>query len=223
MKVIKIENIELTTESLLTSNEVAIIYGVTIQTIRDHKRLHQDEIIEDRHFKKIKVDTKGGKQTKIFWTLEGIYMLGFFIKSEKAKKYRKAIAQLLKEIKSGNVEIKPTQKNLLGDMDNDFINELVKRTDIVRGYQGTIKRLENELAEKQSKLKEYERLLNGDADLYFRALESFLDRMDKIKEEMDIMKSILTSEPNKHQSLTYWGKSCFPTTKYPKDRLKRLI
>jgi len=66
MKIIKIENIELSAESLLTTNEVAIIYGVTAQTIREHKRTHQDELIEDRHFKKIKVDTKGGKQTKIF-------------------------------------------------------------------------------------------------------------------------------------------------------------
>ncbi|EAL4772530.1 hypothetical protein DO865_09035, partial [Campylobacter coli] len=41
--------------------------------------------------------TKGGRQRVIKWTLEGVYMLGFFIKSPKAKEYRKKVAKLLRE------------------------------------------------------------------------------------------------------------------------------
>ncbi|EPV4112509.1 hypothetical protein ACV52Z_001965, partial [Campylobacter coli] len=36
-------------------------------------------------------------QRVIKWTLEGVYMLGFFIKSPKAKEYRKKVAKLLRE------------------------------------------------------------------------------------------------------------------------------
>lgn len=37
------------------------------------------------------------KNKTIKWTLEGVYMLGFFIKSPKAKEYRKKVAKLLRE------------------------------------------------------------------------------------------------------------------------------
>jgi len=222
MKIIKIENIELSAESLLTTDEVAIIYGVTAQAIREHKRAHQDELIENRHFI---MKTNKFRKPVTYWTLEGIYMLGFFIKSERAKKYRKAIAQLLKEIKAGNVEVSPAKspRNLLGEIDNEIIAEIIKKTDIARGYQGQIKKLENELAKKQSQIENYERLLAEDADLYFQALESFLDRIELIQNELDKIKSILTTEPNKQQNLIYWGKTTFPRVKYPRERLKRII
>ena len=118
---------------------------------------------------------------------------------------------------------KPAQKNLLGETDDKFVEELVKRTDIVRGYQGQIKRLENELAKKQSQLKNYERLLEGDADLYFQALEHFIEKINKMQEELEGIKAILTSKPEKHNGYTTWGKGCFPQVKYPRNRLKSLL
>ena len=207
----------------LPTAEVAKLYGVTAQTIRDHKRFHSDELIENKHYAYLMSNTNGGKQKKLYWTLEGVYMLGFFIKSERAKKYRKAVAKLLKEIKSGNVEVRPAQKNLLNQTDDKFIEELVKRTDIVRGYQGQVKRLENELATKQSQLKNYERLLDGDADLYLRALEHFITKIDGMQEELDNIKTILTTKPEKQNDYTNWGKGLFPQSKYPRNRLKRIL
>jgi len=56
-------------------------------------------------------------------------------------------------IKKAQKQINP---NLLGEYDEKLITELIKRSDIVRGYQGQIKALENELAEKQSKIKNLE-------------------------------------------------------------------
>ena len=221
--IIKIKDIQLqaSEDYTLPTAEVAKLYGVDASTIREHKKNHSDELVENTHYF-IEVSSKGTK--KLLWTLEGVYMLGFFIKSERAKKYRKAVAKLLKEIKSGNVEVKvKPQKNLLGDLDSQVIEELVKRTDIVRGYQGQIARLENELAEAQSKIKNYERLLSEDADLYFMALENFITKIDFMQEELDKMKSILTSQPQKHNGYVTWGKGVFPRNKYPRERLKTLI
>jgi len=115
------------------------------------------------------------------------------------------------------------QKNLLGDLDSQVIEELVKRTDIVRGYQGQIARLDNELAEAQSKIKNYELLLSEDADLYFMALETFITKMDFMQEELEKMKSILTSKPEKRNDYVTWGKGIFPRNKYPRNRIKTLI
>ena len=204
----------------LPTAEVAKFYGVSTSAIREHKKNYADELLENTHYI-VEVSSRGTK--KLLWTLEGVYMLGFFIKSERAKKYRKAVAKLLKEIKSGKVEVKPAQKNLLGETDDKFIEELVKRTDIVRGYQGQIARLENELAQKQSQLENYERLLEGDADLYFQALEYFIEKIEKMQEELEGIKAILTSEPKKCNGYTIWGKGVFSQSKYPRERLKRLL
>ncbi|ELA5076861.1 hypothetical protein N9711_001745, partial [Campylobacter coli] len=62
-----------------------------------HKNLHSDELIENIHYFYDYEQTKGGRQRVIKWTLEGVYMLGFFIKSPKAKEYRKKVAKLLRE------------------------------------------------------------------------------------------------------------------------------
>ncbi|EHA2140099.1 hypothetical protein JKH58_000548, partial [Campylobacter coli] len=54
-------------------------------------------LIENIHYFYDYEQTKGGRQRVIKWTLEGVYMLGFFIKSPKAKEYRKKVAKLLRE------------------------------------------------------------------------------------------------------------------------------
>ncbi|WP_079861257.1 hypothetical protein, partial [Campylobacter jejuni] len=61
------------------------------------KNYHADELIENIHYFYDYEQTKGGRQRVIKWTLEGVYMLGFFIKSPKAKEYRKKVAKLLRE------------------------------------------------------------------------------------------------------------------------------
>ncbi|HID0228307.1 TPA: hypothetical protein ACXATO_001002 [Campylobacter jejuni] len=66
-------------------------------TIMSHKNLHADELIENIHYFYDYEQTKGRRQRVIKWTLEGVYMLGFFIKSPKAKGYRKKVAKLLRE------------------------------------------------------------------------------------------------------------------------------
>lgn len=77
-----------THEFLLSNKEVAIGYGTTIQSLAQAKRNNQDELIENKHWIRLEVQTKGGKQQVIHWTKKGIVRLGFFIKSEHAKKFR---------------------------------------------------------------------------------------------------------------------------------------
>ncbi len=81
-----LENIEF--EFLMENLDVAQGYGVSIQALSNTKSRHSDELIENKHFLFMESDTNGGKQRKLFWTKRGVIRLGFFIKSERAKKFR---------------------------------------------------------------------------------------------------------------------------------------
>jgi len=161
MKLIKFEDTQLQLkedtkhEFLLTNKEVAQGYGVSITTIRSHLSKNSDELIEGKHWLKLEVATKGGKQKVIHWTKRGIIRLGFFIKSQRAKKFRDFIEDLT---------IRQTHQPQLIE-DNCQIEELIKRSDIVRGYQGQIAKLENELAKKQSDIKNLELQLSRPFEL----------------------------------------------------------
>ena len=75
-------------EFLISNKEVALGYGITANNLNKHKSEHSDELIEGKHWLRLEVQTKGGKQKVIHWTKKGIVRLGFFIKSENAKKFR---------------------------------------------------------------------------------------------------------------------------------------
>jgi prophage antirepressor-like protein len=90
---------------VLPSKDVAKNYGVKSDTIRRHKVDHLDELLENEHWVKLEVQTNSGKQKITHWTLDGIHMLGFFIKSPKAKAFRKVVAGLLRDIRNGDKAI----------------------------------------------------------------------------------------------------------------------
>jgi prophage antirepressor-like protein len=95
-------------EFLLTNKEVALGYGITANSINKHKAEHADELIEGKHWLRLEVQTRGGKQKIIHWTKKGIVRLGFFIKSKKAKEFRDwAEDYIVKE------QITPTQLDLI--------------------------------------------------------------------------------------------------------------
>ncbi len=79
-----------THEWLMETRLVAEGYGVSESTIRDHKRLHKDELTDGKHFIGVEnTDTVGqGGSLKTFWTKRGVIRLGFFIKSARAKLFR---------------------------------------------------------------------------------------------------------------------------------------
>lgn len=93
---------------------VAKRYGTSEGNIKAHKREHADEIIDGVHFVYELVDTNGGKQEVLKWTLRGIIKLGMFIRSKEAKYFRLwAEQELEKTILSELTLAKETrQKNL---------------------------------------------------------------------------------------------------------------
>lgn len=97
--------------NLLSTDDVALGYGITSKGIRAHKRLHYDELIEGVHY--VSHEDKKFKTKITKWTLEGVHMLGFFIKSEQAKHFRKYVAKLLSEIKEENVKVISDDNSLL--------------------------------------------------------------------------------------------------------------
>ncbi len=77
-------------EFLLPTKDVALGYGVTPYTIRQHKKGHSEELIEGKHFLSSVSISHGAKGSTrgTMWTKRGIVRLGFFIKSERAKLFR---------------------------------------------------------------------------------------------------------------------------------------
>ena len=88
--------------SLLSSKDTALGYGCSEATIRNNLKNHKDELIEGKHFI---IDRSYKNTPKTMWTLEGVYMLGFFIKSEQAKTFRMYVSKLLTELRNGNATV----------------------------------------------------------------------------------------------------------------------
>lgn len=78
---------------LLNSQEVAFGYGVSSEAIRSHKSRHSDELSEGKHF--LTVASCNGGEPSTLWTKRGIIRLGFFIRSERAKRFRDAAEDLI--------------------------------------------------------------------------------------------------------------------------------
>ena len=79
---------DLNNDFLISSKDVAKGYGCSSASIRNHLKNHSQELKEGKHWIKKDVLTKGGTQSVTHWTKKGIVRLGFFIKSERAKKFR---------------------------------------------------------------------------------------------------------------------------------------
>ena len=146
---------------LLDTMEVASNYGIGKRAITQHFSRNQDELIEGLHYH---LETSPQFKTKVIkWTLEGVYMLGFFVKKSKvAKEYRskvaKAIAQArekqlaeAKETKARNVELAHKYADLEayakfeakrhGDQINGYLGQLAK-------HNAVIVKLKTELAKR---------------------------------------------------------------------------
>lgn len=87
---------------LMNTAQVARGYGVQPEVIRQHKRRHADELIHGNHWitvgnptgvTKSNAGQRRGNETVTMWTRLGAYTLGFFIKSERAKKFRRIVAE----------------------------------------------------------------------------------------------------------------------------------
>ncbi|EIN8284525.1 hypothetical protein KBI88_04435 [Campylobacter coli] len=136
------------TRSFLNT-EVAYNYAVDNTTIMSHKNLHSDELIENIHYFYDYAQTKGGRQRVVKWTLEGVYMLGFFIKSPKAKEYRKKVAKLLREQSEARFKVLSNENERLNSLNHHqkigYKSQLAQQKE---NYENKIKALKYDLEHK---------------------------------------------------------------------------
>ena len=135
--------VEILNFKTFTSEYVAERYGVSEKTIRDHKREHADEIVEDIHFVVVKNDRN---RPLIKWTLRGIIKLGMFIRSKEAKHFRLwAEQELEKTILSELTLAKETrQKNLslvsqVSSLNALLIDNAKRHKREINGYKSQLK------------------------------------------------------------------------------------
>ncbi|XAK37642.1 ORF6N domain-containing protein [Campylobacter coli] len=131
----------------LKSAEVAVSYEVTSDTIRKHFENHKDEFIENTHFY---YEINPQFNTKVIkWTLEGVYMLGFFIKSPKAKEYRKKVAKLLREQSEARFKALSSENKRLNSLNHHqkigYKSQLAQQKE---KYENKIKALQYDLEKK---------------------------------------------------------------------------
>jgi hypothetical protein len=84
-------------EYLVTTDQVALGYGVSSENIRSHKLTKADELVEGKHWVVGNTNTLGGTQVATLWTKRGIVRLGFFIRSARARKFRDLAEDLVIE------------------------------------------------------------------------------------------------------------------------------
>lgn len=90
-------------EWTLSTEQVAIGYEVTPHAIQKHKERHADELIEGTHYTRQTNSLSGGLQrVTTNWTKLGVITLGWFIRSERAKRFRRMAAELILRLHEAN-------------------------------------------------------------------------------------------------------------------------
>ena len=80
-----------TYEYLMPTKDVALGYGVSAGTIRNHQSSHSDDLSYGKHFIKGAdlMDTLSNIQPHaVYWTKAGIVRLGFIVQSKRGKLFR---------------------------------------------------------------------------------------------------------------------------------------
>lgn len=151
-----------TENRLQTTVQVANNYGVSESAISKHFSRNKDEIIEGIHYL-LDTNSKFGTKT-IKWTLEGVYMLGFFVKKSKvAKEYRSKVAKAIAQAREKQlVEAKETRaRNLalvdkVSDLEAYAHSQTNHHNHVVAGYQSQIAQHNALIVSLKKELKRYE-------------------------------------------------------------------
>lgn len=135
---------------------VAERYSVSTTAIREHKRLHADEIVQDIHFV---IEINKFRKPVIKWTLRGIIKLGMFIRSEKAKGFRLWAEQELEKtiLKQVRAFAEAREHNLrlegeISSLKSDAEIEAKKHGKKLAYYKGEITKAKNALASYRAKI-----------------------------------------------------------------------
>lgn len=170
--------VEILNFQTFTTEYVAKRYGTSEGNIKVHKREHADEIIDGVHFVYELVDTNGGKQEVLKWTLRGIIKLGMFIRSKEAKYFRLwAEQELEKTILSELAQAKETrQKNLslvsqVSSLNALLIDNAKRHRREINGYKSQLKQHNEKIVVLKHKLAKFEKAYEPEV----------LDTTDEIK------------------------------------------
>ncbi|ENH8949892.1 hypothetical protein ACYQEW_000123 [Campylobacter coli] len=223
----------LTQKTIFLNTEVAISYKTSKQNINSTKNYHADELIENIHYFYDYEQTKGGRQRVIKWTLEGVYMLGFFIKSPKAKEYRKKVAKLLREQTQARFKTLSDENLRLNSLNHHqkigYKSQLAQQKE---KYENKIKALQYDL-EKKKELS-FKRKLSKEELLELRKILARDYGMICIKEwEFEFLAEKIALESTKmttwdavvkklKQSLDYWQNYEEYEEKWRKRKLFRI-
>ncbi|EAJ3595410.1 hypothetical protein C9736_07670, partial [Campylobacter coli] len=159
--------------------------------------------------------TKGGRQRVIKWTLEGVYMLGFFIKSPKAKEYRKKVAKLLREQSEARFKSLSDENLRLNSLNHHqkigYKSQLKQQKE---HYENKIKALKYDLENKnelsfkrklsEKELLELRKILAKDYDILCFKKWEFEFLAEKIALESTKMTTWDAVVKKLKQSLDYW-------------------
>ena len=129
-------------EFLLSNKEVALGYSTTIALLSQAKKNHSDELIEGKHWLRLEVQTKGGKQKVIHWTKRGIVRLGFFIKSKQAKEFRDWAEDYI--VQTNQIQQHTCVPENLNAMANGYRGQLAKKQKEIDALKARIAQLEND-------------------------------------------------------------------------------
>ncbi|KRS94038.1 antirepressor [Campylobacter coli] len=205
----------LTQKTFFLNTEVAISYKTSKQNINSTKNYHADELIENIHYFYDYEQTKGGRQRVIKWTLEGVYMLGFFIKSPKAKEYRKKVAKLLREQTQARFKSLSDENLRLNSLNHNqklgYKSQLAQQKE---KYENKIKALKYDLENKnelsfkrklsKEELLELRKILAKDYDIVCFKEWEFEFLAEKIALESTRMTTWDAVVKKLKQSLDYW-------------------
>lgn len=144
---------DLNNDFLISSKDVAKGYGCSSASIRNHLKNHSQELKEGKHWIKKDVLTKGGTQSVTHWTKNGIVRLGFYIKSERATKFRDwaedyIVNQKLSSESTIQIELSKLNKEIK-DLKNQLALKVQEEVNPFRGYYSsdwTFRLRENEYA-----------------------------------------------------------------------------
>lgn len=126
---------------------------------------------------------------KTMWTLDGVHMLGFFIKSERAKEFRKWTAKLLTEIRNGNAII--SQGN--NELEKIILRQNEQIAQLTRELENKSKRLPDQPTDDNLK-----RVFIRVHDGYHRILTtcSPLDMIDELRRMTNLFQCIGSIKKN---------------------------
>ena len=182
--------VEILNFQTFTTDYIAKRYGVSEATIRSHKKLHADEIIENIHF--ITEQNKFGVN-EIKWTLRGIIKLGMFIRSNESKAFRIWAEQELEKIilKQAQEYAQTRARNLaLADKVNSLeacaIKDAKDRQDQINGYKGQLAKHNAVIASLKTELAKRGKIYDAEViDRYEQKEENLRAQLHNAKAERD--------------------------------------